>query len=113
MAVAALKAGETIQADTRSWTELPFGDWIHAWSNPDLGDATELPCSQNRSREVSSIRHYVALTRNCPGLCSVLCSTLAAPIQAQGDQGSTRARTKPLPDRSGSGLVMMARDLLA
>jgi len=26
MAVAALKAGETTQADTRSWTELPFGD---------------------------------------------------------------------------------------
>jgi hypothetical protein len=36
MAVAALKVGETTQADTRSWTELPFGDVNRSYGDREL-----------------------------------------------------------------------------
>jgi PD-(D/E)XK nuclease superfamily len=36
MAVAALKVGETTQVDTRSWTELPFGDVNRSYGDREL-----------------------------------------------------------------------------
>src|SRR6266567_2215961 len=63
---------------------------------PTGSDATNYRALKTVPRKCRVSDTKSPFTRNRPGLSSVPCSTLAASIQAQGDQGSTRARTRPL-----------------